>query len=224
MKFFRLLLSVLSVSSVVSCSLFDALDKEDNTEIIRPNAVFSCEKEVFKGDDVVFQNNSTDADRFEWSFGDGAESIDENPTHVFKKCGCYTVRLKAYKGEEYNEDSELIRVTSKTIEVTSISAVKKGAQYFPSGKYVNGNRYKYEFTIDFKGSWYGYKSASRFGVNSGNSYMWWDADSETESTLTIKHYSNERSFSLPIRAYAVMDGGNTYGDVFGKTITLSLNY
>lgn len=45
---------------------------------------------------VNFTNTSTDADHFEWYFGDGTSSTDENPTHSYSQQGNYIVTLVAY--------------------------------------------------------------------------------------------------------------------------------
>ncbi len=45
-------------------------------------------KQVFK-----FLNNSIDGDTYLWDFGDGNTSSDENPAHVYKEPGIFTVSL-----------------------------------------------------------------------------------------------------------------------------------
>lgn len=199
-------------------------DPEDATPTT-PRADFSVSaKEVYKGDEVVFQNNSTNAERFEWDFGDGTTSSEENPTHIYTKCGSYGVVLKAWNGETSNKYSTSIRVTSREIEVSTVSAVLTGKQYYASGKFVNGATYKYEFTIQVKATYYGYQSASRWGVQIGTTNLWWDAESDESTMLEIKHYTNDRSSTVSCRAYAVKKGGNTNGDAFGKSISLKLDY
>lgn len=47
---------------------------------------------------VTFTNNSTNADSYEWSFGDGSTSTLENPTHTYNSVGVYTVYLIAKLG------------------------------------------------------------------------------------------------------------------------------
>lgn len=43
---------------------------------------------------VSFQNNSPDAVRFEWDFGDSTFSTERNPSHTYTAYGNFTVRLK----------------------------------------------------------------------------------------------------------------------------------
>ena len=42
---------------------------------------------------VAFTNASTDAETWEWDFGDGAGSVERNPEHLYLAPGDYTVRL-----------------------------------------------------------------------------------------------------------------------------------
>jgi gliding motility-associated-like protein len=42
---------------------------------------------------VVFVNNSQNGNLFEWNFGDGTTSMQENPTHSYANSGNYTVSL-----------------------------------------------------------------------------------------------------------------------------------
>jgi PKD repeat protein len=48
------------------------------------------------GAQVTFTNESEDADRFEWDFGDGYGSEEANPVHYFTATGSYDVILTAY--------------------------------------------------------------------------------------------------------------------------------
>lgn len=70
-------------------------------------SLVSCEEEpvasftvsstlVGTNQNVTFTNTSADADHFEWFFGDGTSSTDENPTHSYSQQGNYIVTLVAY--------------------------------------------------------------------------------------------------------------------------------
>lgn len=52
---------------------------------------------------IFFSNESTGANQFYWHFGDGEESSNESPEHVFDSPGTYTVNLK---GECTSGESE----------------------------------------------------------------------------------------------------------------------
>jgi gliding motility-associated-like protein len=45
---------------------------------------------------IEFQNNTLYADRYEWDFGDGFKSNEENPLHTYDVGGVYTVSLVGY--------------------------------------------------------------------------------------------------------------------------------
>lgn len=45
---------------------------------------------------VSFQNNTLYANRYEWDFGDGIKSNEENPTHTYTEGGVYSISLIAY--------------------------------------------------------------------------------------------------------------------------------
>jgi len=47
------------------------------------------------GQVVTFSNQTTDGASFEWDFGDGTTSQDENPTHVYNETGVFTVTITA---------------------------------------------------------------------------------------------------------------------------------
>lgn len=57
-----------------------------------PTADFIYEIDVLT---VTFDNLSTGADSYEWDFGDGNTSAEENPVHTYTDGGDFTVTLKA---------------------------------------------------------------------------------------------------------------------------------
>lgn len=215
--------------ALVCCGLSGCSDDADDSGYggkgSTPKASFSVsEDEPYKGSPVTFSNTSSDAERYEWNFGDGSVSTEESPTHTYSEYGSFSASLTAYNGTAYHKTAKLIKVTSKTIELTTISATLAGKKYYSSGKLVNGKTYKYEFTIKFKNSYYGYKAASKWGLRTNTTYSSWDAKSDEISTLEVKHYTNNRSETLTYQAYAVKPGGHTYGDVFGAEKKISLSY
>ena len=48
---------------------------------------------------VTFENESENAITFEWNFGDGGTSTEENPVHAYTAAGTYTVTLTADGGD-----------------------------------------------------------------------------------------------------------------------------
>lgn len=65
-----------------------------------PKAHFeiSPEKSTTSSDEVRFLNYSTNAERFNWDFGDGNVADIFEPTHVYDRFGNYNVRLIAFSG------------------------------------------------------------------------------------------------------------------------------
>ncbi len=80
--------------------------------------LYSCEKtpeagfhtdtdEPVVGNTVYFYNDSQNADRFEWDFGDGYISEEPNPTHIFAANGTFEVRLTAISKSGHESVSSL---------------------------------------------------------------------------------------------------------------------
>ena len=90
--------------------------------ILLPLFLFSCEKiplasffidniETVVGGEVYFKNDSRNAERFEWDFGDGTGSTEPSPVHVYTGTGSYEVFLTAYSRTGQSDQ------TSQTIEI-----------------------------------------------------------------------------------------------------------
>jgi hypothetical protein len=56
---------------------------------------FTSKVDVYVGEDIYFTNNSLNAERFEWDFGDGTYSTLVNPVHAYQFGGEFTVALTA---------------------------------------------------------------------------------------------------------------------------------
>ena len=73
-----------------------------------PVAVFhtdTIEPEV--GHEVIFYNDSRDANRFEWDFGDGYITNEANPRHIFNATGTYEVTLIAISKSDLEDKAYL---------------------------------------------------------------------------------------------------------------------
>lgn len=63
---------------------------------------------------VQFTSLSLNVDNtttYDWDFGDGNNSADENPTHIYSTQGFYTVKLKVIKGTDESESDILLNLT-----------------------------------------------------------------------------------------------------------------
>lgn len=107
--------------------------------------ITSCEKEKpipvadfsYQGNDkiapceVTFQNSSTNASSYQWNFGDGTSSTEQNTKHTYTNGGNYNVLLIA-KGEGGTDSvSKLISIPFP-LSVPNFSFVASNNSYAPS--------------------------------------------------------------------------------------------
>lgn len=102
---FKLALLLLATASMIA---FHSCSKDDDPEPETPVASFQYEISEDNFLEVIFQNFSQNATSYAWSFGDGATSTEENPTHIYAEPGTYEVSLTAYNEAEeshtYSQD------------------------------------------------------------------------------------------------------------------------
>jgi PGF-CTERM protein len=65
--------------------------------------------------EVTFIAEADNADSWQWDFGDGNTSTQQNPTHTYEEPGTYTVVLtvEGEAGSETVEKTDLITVTAE---------------------------------------------------------------------------------------------------------------
>lgn len=67
---------------------------------------------TFAPNKVIFKNTSSGANQFAWYFGDGNESNNDEPEHIFNSAGTYTVKLKGTcTSGSFNEYTQQIFVS-----------------------------------------------------------------------------------------------------------------
>lgn len=77
----------------------------------RPIADFTVQ-----GDDRIapaaleFENNSENAETYEWDFGDGNTSMEATPSHRYRSSGNYLVKLKAKKGNKSRKTEKRVKI------------------------------------------------------------------------------------------------------------------
>jgi PKD repeat protein len=87
--------------------------------IVLPFILVSCEKtpeahffsdtvEPELGQSVVFTNDSHNANRFEWDFGDGYTSTEAEPVHYYNATGTFEVVLTAYSRSGLADEASII--------------------------------------------------------------------------------------------------------------------
>ena len=69
---------------------------------------------------VLFTNTSSQtATSYSWKFGDGEESLDENPSHIYSNPGKYTVELIVTDGNGYDSEKKDIIVSFTPIPINT---------------------------------------------------------------------------------------------------------
>lgn len=100
--------AIIFISLTFCC--FSCFDFQDDDPII-PEASFVQDRNFIEpSESVSFTNESGDAISYEWDFGDGNQSTEESPTHVFQSLGTFQVMLTATSetGETHTFTSEVV--------------------------------------------------------------------------------------------------------------------
>lgn len=97
--------------------LLSSCDNEDETTAV--NAAFAVDEssELEVGYTISFQNASTGAFSYLWSFGDGNTAIGTNATHVYAMPGEYEVTLEASGNGSREVFSEAIMISPNNSEL-----------------------------------------------------------------------------------------------------------
>ncbi|WP_292379192.1 PGF-pre-PGF domain-containing protein [Methanosarcina sp. UBA289] len=83
---------------------------------------------------VKFIDLSENATEWNWNFGDGNNSTDQNPMHTYSSAGNYTINLTATNGN--STDSKLYTIDSKLDKITVIRPVAYAYITTSTGVYV----------------------------------------------------------------------------------------
>ena len=85
--------SLLSQILIISFFMLSACSKDSTPE---PSVSFTMDKtDAGIGEMIAFTNTSQNATSYEWDFGDGNSSTEENPAHSYSSAGEYTITLTA---------------------------------------------------------------------------------------------------------------------------------
>lgn len=99
--------SIFSILFLTGALTFTSCQKE-------PMACFSASKTTATVNESISFNSSCtmDGKKYEWDFGDGIKSTEENPTHAYSNAGTYTVKCMAMSknGKKMNETSQTITI------------------------------------------------------------------------------------------------------------------
>ncbi len=78
--------------------------------------------EICQGQAVFFENGSTDATNYIWQFGDGKNSTEEAPSHVYQLPGTFTASLIA-RNDCFCADTASVTVVVQPAEVPTIDCL-----------------------------------------------------------------------------------------------------
>jgi PKD repeat protein len=85
-----------------------------------PKSAFTFKADGLK---VTFADSSTGSPAsWLWSFGDGAQSTDPNPSHTYFSFGNYTVSLQVTNAAGSNSSSQIVTLTAPAAPVASFTA------------------------------------------------------------------------------------------------------
>jgi len=101
-----------TIRNAVKTVVFDSLSHWYNVDEI-PQAAFTT---ASTGLQATFTSTSVNAHHYNWTFGDGATSTEENPVHTYSTQGSYTVTLITEYCGLYDTTSQTIAVAPVSIE------------------------------------------------------------------------------------------------------------
>jgi len=204
MKTFRCYNQMVLILFSILILLFGCKKDEDP----KPEACFlyssasvDSEKDIEIGEEVTFTNCSENAESFVWDFGDGNQSILENPFHEFENTGQYTVKLTSY-GSDKNEEN----IISK--QLTVVESVSPVACFtYSSESHDLGEEIQIDEEISFNNC-----------SENAELYLWEFGDGEQTTDKNPSHsYDECGSYVVKVTAYR----SDSLEDFTMKTIDVS---
>ena len=119
-KFNTMLLLAASLMMAISCGEDDPGGGAGGGGV-DPISSFQFEVSEDNFREVVFSNFSQNATEYEWDFGDGNSSTEENPTHEYDGGGDYTVRLTAGNGTTDKTSEKTLTITDPNSAIKDLS-------------------------------------------------------------------------------------------------------
>lgn len=65
--------------------------------------------------EVEFTDTSTESDSYTWDFGDGLNSTEQNPIHIYSETGIYTVKLQIEKCGEFDFIEQIVDLSAMAV-------------------------------------------------------------------------------------------------------------
>ena len=97
--------------------------------------------------EILFNNQSTDGVSYDWNFGDGGMSLDENPSHTFNTGGNFTIELTAINGVCAATTSQIIDINQTPESEIIAPLIQSGCAPFvaPFSSSPTGNDFTYKW-------------------------------------------------------------------------------
>jgi PKD repeat protein len=151
--------------------------------------------------DVSFTNLSSEADKFQWDFGDGEGSSEKNPSHSFYNMDHPIVTLLAKGRGGENMVSKSIAITSYFVKNSSSSTYYDIITYYWDGENV---------VDDF---------------NLGNLYPGYDSDvvATTHSVIDVALELSDGTFYLVKYSYTLNEDEMSYLNITDETEFVEVN-
>jgi PKD repeat protein len=145
------------------------------------------------GKTISMNNLSINANQWEWDFGDGFTSNDENPIHTFTKAGGYNVYLKVYDSTKSNCFS--LKGTYIVIDTCAVSAFFSYSDSLSTVSFANYSSY-------------------------ANKYLWVFGDGDSSTLKNPIHtYDSFKNYSVTLYAFDT----NYNNCVSSKVVVFTLN-
>jgi len=180
---------------------------------VLPEAGFDAD--TFNGLDVQFADTSQNANEWNWDFGDGTNSTEQNPEHTYSTAGNYTVNLAAN-----NENGTSL--ANKTINVEEVSSSSDESD---SGDSSSGDSVGTVTVSDSSDS--SSSGSSSSGSSSSGSSGGAGGSPELQSNVAAKEisqtsitYGNSVNFNFPQNATPVTNISFDSKKTVGKTTAI----
>lgn len=213
------LTKLLSAICLLTIFAFTGCQKEPETYFTASTTSTTPDKPI------LFSNTTADGDHYEWTFGDGSISEEQNPTHSYSTEGSYMVTLTAFSknGKKSNSTSQIISIglppTCLFTFYPQIPNVNETVQ-FTNNSSSNATSWLWNFgdgsTSTEKNPSHVFSSANSYVVSLTASNKFGNAI----QTKTIQ-VENNYNYSFLAGSYSVVDVANGYTSTYSDNITMS---